>query len=65
MNTTALRIHLPPRYHWREARQKFTVWRHHACSRRELVDLSDRCLQDIGISRCSTNFEAAKPFWMA
>jgi hypothetical protein len=27
--------------------------------------LSDWCLRDIGMSRFTRNFDAAKPFWMA
>jgi hypothetical protein len=27
--------------------------------------LSDWCLQDIGLTRFTRNFDAAKPFWMA
>jgi hypothetical protein len=36
-----------------------------ARSRYELESLDDRCLQDMGMSRCTADFEAAKPFWMA
>ena len=35
-----------------------------ARSRNELMGLSDRDLQDIGVDRCSADFEASKPFWM-
>jgi len=27
--------------------------------------LSDWCLRDIGLTRVTRNFDAAKPFWMA
>ncbi len=50
---------------WSRVKQGFVEWRHRARSRRELMSLSDRCLQDIGISRCTMDFEASKPFWMA
>jgi uncharacterized protein YjiS (DUF1127 family) len=50
---------------WSQVKQGFVEWRHRARSRRELMNLSDRCLQDIGISRCTVDFEASKPFWMA
>jgi hypothetical protein len=30
-----------------------------------LRNLSDRCLEDIGLTPNKTNFEAAKPFWLA
>jgi len=50
---------------WREVKQRFAEWRHRARSRAELETLSDRVLQDIGMSRCTANFESSKPFWMA
>jgi uncharacterized protein YjiS (DUF1127 family) len=46
-------------------------WRRHARSGHELMCLSDRCLQDIDMSRIAemrrytSDFEACKPFWMA
>jgi uncharacterized protein YjiS (DUF1127 family) len=39
--------------------------RRRAYSRSELMNLSDADLRDIGLSRCSTDIEASKPFWMA
>jgi uncharacterized protein YjiS (DUF1127 family) len=39
-------------------------WRHNIQSRIELESLDDRSLQDIGLTRCTADFEAAKPFWM-
>ncbi len=50
---------------WSEMTQRLVEWRHRARSRNELMGLSDRCLQDIGMSRCTSVFEASKPFWMA
>jgi uncharacterized protein YjiS (DUF1127 family) len=50
---------------WSEVKQRLVEWRHRARSRNELMGLSDRCLQDIGISRCTVEFEGSKPFWMA
>ncbi len=50
---------------WSQVKQGLVEWRHRARSRRELMGLNDRCLQDIGISRCTVDFEASKPFWMA
>jgi uncharacterized protein YjiS (DUF1127 family) len=46
-------------------KQQLVEWRHRSRSRNELMGLSDGCLQDIGMSRCTVEFEAAKPFWMA
>jgi hypothetical protein len=31
----------------------------------DLRNLSDRCLEDIGLTPAKTDFEAAKPFWLA
>ena len=50
---------------WSEVKQYLIEWRHPMRSRDELMTLSDRCLQDIGMSRCTSIFEASKPFWMA
>ena len=37
--------------------------RHHVASP-DLQNLSDRCLSDIGLTRCRTNFDAVKPAWL-
>jgi uncharacterized protein YjiS (DUF1127 family) len=47
-----------------EVKQRVTEWWHCARSRHELQGLDDRCLQDIGMSRCAADFESTKPFWM-
>ena len=49
---------------WRDVKRQLAMWWQYSCSRSELEGLSDKCLQDIGISRCTAEFEAAKPFWM-
>jgi len=49
---------------WIDIKQQLADWRHNVRSRNELESLDDRCLQDIGISRGTTAFEACKPFWM-
>jgi len=41
------------------------VWQQRAHQRRQLLTLSDRQLDDIGISREQADGEAAKPFWQA
>ena len=41
------------------------TWLRRATLRRELTDLSDWALQDIGVSRRHVSTEACKPFWMA
>ena len=58
-----LRSHRRPR--WSQVTQGLAEWRRRARSRSELMNLSDADLRDIGITRCSAAFEAAKPFWMA
>jgi uncharacterized protein YjiS (DUF1127 family) len=40
-----------------------SVWIERAQQRRCLAGLSDRSLQDIGITRCDALHEARKPFW--
>jgi uncharacterized protein YjiS (DUF1127 family) len=49
---------------WRKVRQRLAEWRHRARARHELSKLSDRTLQDIGVSRAAADFDASKPFWM-
>lgn len=50
---------------WSEVAQYLTEWRRRSRSRAELLTLDDMSLRDIGISRCTAQSEAAKPFWMA
>lgn len=46
-------------------KQGFANWSRRARSRKELMNLSDRCLHDIGIARHSSGLKSCKPFWMA
>ena len=46
-------------------KQGFVNWSRRARSRKELMNLSDRCLNDIGIARHSSGLKSCKPFWMA
>lgn len=39
---------------WRRVKQTFAKWRHDTHLHHEFMTLSDRCLEDIGISRRST-----------
>jgi uncharacterized protein YjiS (DUF1127 family) len=41
------------------------TWLNNMTRRSELTNLSDRILQDIGLSRCYTSVESCKPFWVA
>jgi len=50
---------------WSQLKHHFNDWQRYARSRHELMNLSDRTLRDIGLSRCDAGFEASKPFWMA
>jgi uncharacterized protein YjiS (DUF1127 family) len=38
-------------------------WRQRACSRRQLLELDDHMLKDIGLTRSERFLEASKPFW--
>jgi uncharacterized protein YjiS (DUF1127 family) len=38
-------------------------WRRRIRSRSELANLDDISLRDIGMSRCTAQHEASKPFW--
>jgi len=51
--------------HWSDVKHEIADWWHSARSLHELQSLDDRCLQDMGMSRSASNFESAKPFWMA
>lgn len=39
------------------------AWRERARQRRDLLELDDRLLKDIGISRADARREGGKPFW--
>lgn len=41
------------------------LWRQRALTRRELSQLDDRMLHDIGINQLEVDFEVSKPFWKA
>ena len=41
----------------------YTTWRERIETRHHLLDLDNRLLRDIGISRYDAIKEAAKPFW--
>ena len=66
---TKIKFHLAeqPRsgLHWSDVKHEITAWWHSARSLHELQSLDDKCLQDMGVSRRTADFESAKPFWMA
>jgi len=45
--------------------KRISTWLRRVTLCRELTNLSDRALQDIGVSRRHVSIEACKPFWMA
>jgi uncharacterized protein YjiS (DUF1127 family) len=49
---------------WSDVKRQVAEWWNLARSRYDLESLDDRCLRDIGMSRCTADFESAKPFWM-
>ena len=68
MNTISLNFRVGGSAHswrWSQVKQSVARWRHRARSHNELVNFSDRIFQDIGMTRCTADFEAAKPFWQA
>lgn len=48
-----------------EWRDTISEWRRRARSRNELAVLCDRCLRDMGATRCDVDREMRKPFWQA
>jgi len=48
-----------------EAIDTLTLWKARRRARRQLADLSDQMLQDIGVSRADVEREYGKPFWRA
>jgi uncharacterized protein YjiS (DUF1127 family) len=59
-----LAVHSHCNSRWNEIKRQITEWWHCARLRHELESLDERCLHDIGMSRCTADFEASKPFWM-
>ena len=41
----------------------FATWRQRAVDRRQLQELDEQLLQDIGLSRGDVEIEISKPFW--
>jgi uncharacterized protein YjiS (DUF1127 family) len=48
----------------RRAALKIGGWRERRRQRQALLELDDRLLKDIGLSRAAAMAEAKKPFWM-
>jgi uncharacterized protein YjiS (DUF1127 family) len=67
MSTMSLELPIDHRHrvsHWNRLRQSIIEWRQRARSRRELSNLDDFGLQDIGMTRSVAEAEACKAFWM-
>ena len=39
------------------------AWQHNYRSRKQLAEMSEHQLKDIGFTRCEQRYEAQKPFW--
>jgi uncharacterized protein YjiS (DUF1127 family) len=65
LNKSTKTAHPPRLLSWSHMKQGLANWSRRARSRKELMNLSDRCLNDIGIARQSSGLRACKPFWMA
>lgn len=65
MSLDVITIGRPCLSRWGEVKERLAEWRLRVRSRNELMNLNDRILQDIGLSRSTADLEAAKPFWMA
>jgi uncharacterized protein YjiS (DUF1127 family) len=50
---------------WRKVLRCIAEWRTRARSRNELMNLSDKILLDIGVSRYDADLEASKMLWMS
>jgi uncharacterized protein YjiS (DUF1127 family) len=57
-----LAVHVHCNSRRNEIKRQFTEWWYCAHSRHELESLDERCLHDIGMSRCAADFEASKPY---
>ena len=51
-------------FRWSRLNQHICMWFCQVRSRHELLSLSDKTLQDIGLSRGETKFEASKLYWL-
>ena len=58
-------VHLVPRGWFPSAFEQALSWLERARQRRQLRELGDHMLKDIGLSRADVEAEAAKPFWRA
>jgi uncharacterized protein YjiS (DUF1127 family) len=45
--------------------ETFHIWRQRQLQRRQLAELTERDLHDVGLSWSDVAYEAEKPFWRA
>jgi uncharacterized protein YjiS (DUF1127 family) len=64
MNFTVPALRARHALRWGHLKQHVAEWRHRARSGHELMNLSDRQLRDIGLSRCDAGFKLSKPLWL-
>ena len=48
---------------WARIASEIREWRRRSHDRRDLAEMSDRSLRDIGLTRYDANWEASKQFW--
>jgi len=48
-----------------QLRETFHIWRQRQIQRRQLAELTERDLHDVGLSWSDIAYEAEKPFWRA
>ena len=48
-----------------QLRETFRIWRRRQHDRRQLAEMTDRDLHDVGLSWSDVVLEAEKPFWRA
>jgi uncharacterized protein YjiS (DUF1127 family) len=52
-----------PHSRWRGIVSSLRAWRRRRVARRELAQLDERILRDLGIDRDTVNYEMQQPFW--
>ncbi len=55
----------PDKSWWRHTADTVHLWYERARQRRQLAELTDHQLRDIGVTYAKAQAEAAKPFWRA
>ena len=63
--TANARAHLVPRGWLAHSFEQILAWLERARQRRQLQQLGDHMLKDIGLSRADVEAESSKPFWRA